>query len=105
MPAFMFETARVIRSRRYFHQATGRTASIYGCHPATGSQGNTVNDWTIRTDGWCLECIDSRGVMTIQGMQYPPYRHETPESATRQGLKLARKVIDSQGVVHDGTGF
>jgi hypothetical protein len=44
----------VIPSRRLRHTTTGRTASLYGAHPATGAPGDTRKDWTVETVGWTV---------------------------------------------------
>jgi hypothetical protein len=46
---------RVIPSKRLKHKITGRTASVYGAHPASGTPGDTWNDWEIVQVGWTVE--------------------------------------------------
>lgn len=40
----------VIESRRWFNPVSGRSASLYGCAPFVGEQG----DWVIQSCGWTV---------------------------------------------------
>jgi hypothetical protein len=87
-----FKSATVIRSRRYHKKGTDRYASIYGACPWTGAPGNTADDWEIVQSGYSLSCIDHRGVQTIRGPQYAPYRLDTIDEALAFGHRIANTV-------------
>jgi len=84
----------VIPRRFYQHrQNPQRTASLYGSAPWTGAPGNTESDWELVERGFSIRAIDHRGVQTITGPQYAPYKLDTREEAFAYAEKIALEAF------------